>query len=362
METNTLLIIFLSVLLVIILLSLLLALLIGWFRQNRQRENRRSYAYALTPRTKKSSPAAIVTNPQASIADSLTKPAERVASTQSTIPGTVGDKSSRVDETTTFTSVAIPTDTVDIRPPIMTRIISYMDMNRKQRAALRKQAQFDYEQARGSSHQRILLDARKRIEQEKQKQEGQVKDLQRQLDTANSSHQAELRRALEQHIINTRFVEVDGIGNSLKTRIFDAIHPKSFADLRYAATVPGVGESRMAAIEVWLSQCNQQMPTLLAQSFPGSDAINQRFSSQKNLLQKNREQTQASLTILGQKIAEIDRHLSWLNTVSVQTYAEAAEGKADAQAQVARHTMGVFAEWEPIPTWFKKILDGKDIS
>lgn len=382
MEANSLLIPFIVVL-AIIIVALLLALLTEGFSGHIQlRKGRRASQYDLTPHTAGNLPNATSTRIRL-LRSRLMISIRRIGgkehhakSVDSTQEISYASKRAEPEATSRAILQKPPNEAITTRAEviqdgnttasadntIITRAVSFLDLNRKQRASLRKQARIDYEQARGSSHQRILAEARKRIERRKKELEQRVDDLQRQLDELNVAYQAELKRELELHIINTRFQEVEGIGSSLRTRIFNTLHPTCFADLHYASTVPGVGEGRMTAIMSWINNYNQQMCQLLAKPFPGSDVIERRYSDRKSTLQVGREQTQKALVNTRQQITEIDHQLSWLKVISPNTYIDAARGNVNAQAQIERHIIGVFPEWKPIPTWFKEIIDGKDIA
>lgn len=242
--------------------------------------------------------------------------------------------------------------------PRLTRV-TYTNLTARQRRAVHRQAQLDYKQARGTAHRTLLEASRQRLEGDLRQVETEIQRLREQMQSLETQHQAELRAALELYLVRHRFDEVPGIGSALKARILAATNARTLADLYRADTVPGVGEGRMAAIAAWIEQTRHQMPALLAQPFPGRDPIDQRFYQQKSDLQNTLSQRQAQAEVLRQRMTVLDQHLDALKAVTPQTFQEAASGHQEAQRAAMQYTIGLFAEWEPVPTWFQEIVERK---
>ncbi|MCC6170288.1 MAG: hypothetical protein IT329_23920 [Caldilineaceae bacterium] len=237
--------------------------------------------------------------------------------------------------------------------------VTYTALTGKQRKAIRRQAQLDYERARGSAHRKLLEETRRQLEQKQAQIDAEMQRIRQQLQALEAQYQADLRTALELHFVRDRFDQVPGIGSALKARILSATNARRLADLAAADTVVGVGESRMAAITAWIADARRQMPTLLAQPFPGRGPIDQRFHEQKSSLQHALAQCQTRSASLHRRMAALDQHLNALKTVTPQTFVEAASGSQTAQQAALHYTAGLFAEWEPVPGWFREIVEGR---
>jgi phosphoglycolate phosphatase-like HAD superfamily hydrolase len=229
----------------------------------------------------------------------------------------------------------------------------------KQRRALAQQAGRDYKSARGYAHLTMLQDVQKRLQKELAESKQRMQQAQQQLASITSQQQDALRKLLERHLIHDRFEEVVGIGPAMKQRILLETNPHRLDDLQRARLVSGVGDARLAAIQQWVHARKQELPALLQKPFPGSDQLSQHYQLRIAGLQQEIQQCQQQLLQIEQRLQMLAPHIDSLKQVQPQTYVRAAQGDGHAQADVWRFSTGLFAEWEPVPSWFKEALAGE---
>lgn len=231
------------------------------------------------------------------------------------------------------------------------------NVSRRQRKAITKQAIADYKMARGYAHRLLLTEALARLTAQlttAQKAEAETKAHIRHLE---QQQKMELQAALELHLIQTKMAEIPGIGEALRQRILEQTQARSLNDLERASTVSGVGAARMSGIRQWLQSYQAQLPALLAKPFPGSAAIKKKFTIQINATTATLQtQTQSVATLTQQQTALAER-LAPLNNMTEEHFVRAAFGSLDDQASVEQFQRGLFAEWEPMPLWFKIWLE-----
>lgn len=246
------------------------------------------------------------------------------------------------------TQTATPTIAVRVRPAKLTR---------QQKAAIVRQARLDYEHARGYVHHQILEQARKRLEMQLNQTQENIKRCNQTVRTLEEQRQQELIQQLEYHLIHNRLDEVAGIGSALKHRILTTLHARRLHDLQRAHLVSGVGQNRQYDINQWIRQYTQRLPQMVNEPFPGRDTIIKKYQSQIAEAQRTLDAQRTQQTVLAQKLALIEPHYAWLHAIDAKTFEKAALGIDAGMSELARYTVGLFAEWEPIPDWFKEIAN-----
>lgn len=246
------------------------------------------------------------------------------------------------------TQTVIPKIAVRVRPAKLTR---------QQKAAIVRQARLDYEHARGYVHHQILEKARIRLEMQLNQTQENIKRWNQKVRTLEEQRQQELIQQLEYHLIHDRLDEVAGIGSALKHRILTTLHARRLHDLQRAHLVSGVGQNRQYDINQWIRRYTQRLPQMVNEPFPGRDTILKTYQSQIAEAQRALAEQRTQQTVLAQKLALIEPHYAWLHAIDAKTFERAALGLSADMAELARYTVGLFAEWEPIPAWFKEIAD-----
>lgn len=242
----------------------------------------------------------------------------------------------------------IPTIDLRVRPAKLTR---------QQKAAIVRQARLDYEQARGYAHHQILEKARNRLQMQLNQTQENIRRCNQTVRALEEQRQHELIQQLEYHLIHDRLDEVAGIGSALKHRILTTLHARRLHDLQRAHLVSGVGQNRQYDINQWIRQYTQRLPQMVNEPFPGRDMIIKKYQIQITEAQRALETQRTQQTVLAQKLALIEPHYAWLHAIDAKTFEKAALGIDADRSELARYTVGLFAEWEPIPDWFKEIAD-----
>lgn len=237
------------------------------------------------------------------------------------------------------------------------RVIRPVTLSRQQKAAVIRQARLDYEQARGYAHYQILEKARKQLQKALEQTRSTIKEQTQKVPALEAARQHELLQELEHRLLQTRLDEVPGIGQALKQRILTTLHARRLSDLHQAYTVSGVGENRQYEINQWIHQYTQRLPQLVNEPFPGRETIIKKYESQIAETKRALAEQQRRETTLVQRLATIEPHYTWLQTIDAQTFEKAALGVSDDTTAITRYTIGLFAEWEPIPEWFKAIMN-----
>lgn len=221
--------------------------------------------------------------------------------------------------------------------------------------AIRKRAKLEHENARGTAHLRMLREARRSAWKVSRDCTRDLHDARRTLGQLEQEREKQLRQALERHIAYTYLAQVSGIGPMLRDRIFFSVFRGHLRDLRRAHVVRGVGEERQWAINVWVREYEARIPTLLNGPFPGKDQTTRRFSGEKKALETKVEGLTARVANLEAQIARMSEAMEPLQGVGVKDFVRVLRDPTCTSEQIDRYLQGVFAEWEPVPDWFKEV-------
>lgn len=234
-------------------------------------------------------------------------------------------------------------------------------LSRAQRKALVRRARYDYRHARGYLHRSVLRAARKDLEKQDARYYSEIADIQKEMAALHEKEQYALARTLEYSIVWRRFGEVPGIGPALKQRILSELRPKRLADLRRASIVHGVGQGRQKQIEKWIQQYQAKMPKMLNSPFPGRVEVEQQFANQLDQLETRLQILRYHRDRANQIRQRIDQELSWLEEVREKDFVANILDAESADKDVEEFLKGLFQEWEPVPDWFKQIVEGRKL-
>jgi hypothetical protein len=229
-------------------------------------------------------------------------------------------------------------------------------LTRKQRRALVRYARQEYATARGFAHRQILEQAHRRLHHQIDELKTAIGRSEAQLHSVETQRTSALTAQLEHHLVHDRLDEVPGIGPSLKERILAATQARKLADLHRAYIVSGVGQSRQLEIERWIQGYSARLPQLVNEPFPGRSEIMNRFEGHIAEVNRQRTRDRQALAALERQWASLEPHYTWLSQVTPKHFEHAALGLADDMAKVDRFLIGAFAEWEPLPAWFKEAI------
>jgi len=218
-------------------------------------------------------------------------------------------------------------------------------------------AALEYEQARGKQHLALLESAQQNLSIKIRDLREKIKQLEeKRLQIENSTHD-ELKKELERYIVSTKIFEVSGIGQTLGKSIIRHIYKSSITDLRYASRLQGIGENKQYAINTWIRKYEREIPKLMKQDFPGKKQL--LLVSAKKIFVLNEEICKLSFRrkYLEEKLTTINPWIDKLRKISKKDFINARLNNQNNLDEIDLFTNGVFGEWEPMPEWFKDVLN-----
>lgn len=232
-------------------------------------------------------------------------------------------------------------------------LLLFFDTDSVKKRQLKKLATHDYEQARGTAHRLLLEQAAwallAQIADYQRKTDGAKKQMKRDIEQRD----AELKQALVRWLVENHLQEVPGIGDRLKREVIHSIFKGNLDDLREAYLVLGIGQQKQQYINQWIKNYNAQIPYRLQQHFPGKLEIGRKYQQaieeQVQLIEaaeKAQEDPRA-------RLIPIDRELRWLKEIEAKHFIRAYLEPGLDREDLDRYQIGVFAEWETMPDWFR---------
>lgn len=232
-------------------------------------------------------------------------------------------------------------------------LLFFFDTDSVKERQLKKLATRDYKQARGTAHRLLLEQAASALN-------AQIVDYQRQIDGAKrqmkfdiAQRDTELTQALVRWLVENHLQEAPGIGESLKRDIIHTVFNGNLADLRRAYLVPGIGQQKQQYINQWIRHYEAQIPIRLQQHFPGKQEIERKYQKaieEQVQLIRAAERAQDEPRA---RLVPIDRELRWLKEIRAKDFVRAYLEPDREWEQLDRYQIGVFAEWEQMPDWFR---------
>ena len=222
--------------------------------------------------------------------------------------------------------------------------------------AIRRRARTDCRDARGTAHLQLLRQAQDRASAAAAKCTDELRTSRQKLTQLELAEANKLRLALERHIVHTFFDQVQGIGSTLKARILSSVFRGHLSDLKRAHSVQGVGEERQRAINKWIRQYEARIPALLETPYPGKDQILGEYSREKRDLETAIDMLEKRQARLNTRMKQIHNAIVPLEAVSVSDFVKALRDPMYPSVKTDRYLRGVFAEWEPVPDWFKEAI------
>jgi chromosome segregation ATPase len=120
--------------------------------------------------------------------------------------------------------------------------------------------------------------------------------------------------------------------------------------------VPGIGESKQRDINIWIQKYERRIPQLLEQDYVGKTAIKNRYTTKISQLEDNISELRGRQEILNKKIAKADKEINRLKEVTIADFILAVQSPENTKPAIEHYFQGAFAEWEPMPKWFKDIM------
>jgi hypothetical protein len=230
----------------------------------------------------------------------------------------------------------------------------------QERTKLRRRAGLDFRDARGATHLKLMREARERHLQAQKRCQSALDEAKKHQADVEARQTDDLRRALVDHILQTRLREIPGIGQALAGQLrWHAQNHGGLHSLRSASQhVTGIGETRQAAIDHWVAGCEVQMPTLLAEDFPGKADIQRRATADLAAIIPEIEKLTVEQTTIAARLDRLRSEIDPLEHVTPHAIYSVLHEPGSMSDVVERYLRGAFAEWEPVPDWFKEIVEG----
>jgi len=230
----------------------------------------------------------------------------------------------------------------------------------QKRNKLNKQAKLDFKSARGTVHLELMREANRRNLQELDRCRAALDGARRRQADIEARRDHELRQTLEAYILQTRLREIPGIGQALAEQLrFLAQRDGGLRALRSASNrVYGIGETRQAAIDLWVAGCETQMPILLTGDFPGKADAQKRYTTALATSSAETGKLTAQVKMISTRLDRLRIEIEPLAQVTPAAFYRALSGSESLPENAERYLRGAFAEWEPVPEWFKEIVGG----
>jgi len=221
----------------------------------------------------------------------------------------------------------------------------------------RVRASRDYRLARGTLHLKQIESALRNLS-------SRIHDLQDELSSINAKIQEleeeekeELRETFLRQVVPRELRNVPGIGSTLAEDILDRCFDGTLWSLKEAYLyVRGVGEKRQAAINDWVQSLEWELSSRLEKDFPGKKEVDERYKRHIADLKTRQVEVNKELESLKELGDQVEEKVQWLRQVRPRLFFRAYRGNKEASALVTKYLMGVFAEWEEMPEWFKKLI------
>ena len=226
-------------------------------------------------------------------------------------------------------------------------------------AEITRKARTDYQLCRGTQHVRQLRAAIARHRSATRRICKKQRGIERQLQDISKHEALDLNKALCTYIVQTRLTEVAGVGTKLKERIMTTCFDGTLESLHRASVVRGVGQEKMMAINAWIQQVRDELPSLLNHDFSGKEEIKKKYSERRRQLNKRLEPIKKTCKEATELLAIAESKLKELEQVGIADFRRALHGDATAAKRVGWYSQGAFAEWEPVPAWYREIISAE---
>jgi hypothetical protein len=236
-------------------------------------------------------------------------------------------------------------------------IMSTFSPTAKLRAAMKRQAMLDYQQARGLEHLSLLRRGRAHLLARVASMNEDINACQTDLISLAKEEQALLQKALERQIITEHFNEIPGMPAQLQAGLKAFALKSHLADLKQASRkVPGIDDSQQFTINAWVSGWEQRLPALFQRDFLGKAAIQDDYAFRRSAKASQLETLRNGVARWNEISALTDAEIKTLSQVSANDLSLALLHPGNVYPAVEHFIQGIFGEWEPMPDWLQEML------
>jgi hypothetical protein len=210
--------------------------------------------------------------------------------------------------------------------------------------------------ARGSIHLKHIRNSLKILNKNITNLDKEKQKLEQDLHKLKQRTSERLLNALSKHIVATRLSEIEGIGPILRDRIILNCFDGTLGSLKKAYRIEGIGAIKIRSISRWLEEVEQEIPQLLKYDFPNKMTIIEeckRDEHEINEQLRNISERSAPMNEIKKKAMEEKNRLS---VVDSSHFRKSYQLNTEASEMVNQYLIGVFAEWEPMPMWFRILI------
>jgi hypothetical protein len=228
---------------------------------------------------------------------------------------------------------------------------------------LRRRALHDYRAARGTQHLLQLLAAVSVLRDTLRDRQDRIDDLEQQLARLRTRRALELHQALTEQLVHQRLIEVKGIGTALSQLVILYCFRGRLNDLHTATRVEGIGPALQTAISAWVVERQAEFPGLLVRGFAGKQRIEAKYAELEASLARQLKGERVTLKRSGQLYDTARAEIARLQRVRLAHVRKALRRRStlrrsDRGSPVpAWYLKGVYPPWEPMPDWFRTLLD-----
>jgi len=182
-------------------------------------------------------------------------------------------------------------------------------------------------------------------------------DLEKDLGIVEEEKEKKLVEILSRQLIKTYLPDAEGIGEKLTKKILDECFDGTLESLRYAYIVNGVGDSKQYGINEWLGPMERKFQYQLGQDFPGKMEIMEGYTKKHGDLKNRLKEVSEKLRKMEELGKEADKQRLFLEGVKFKHFMRSYFEPAGKDTSIERYILGVHPEWEPMPEWFRDLLE-----
>lgn len=222
---------------------------------------------------------------------------------------------------------------------------------------IHERARLDCENARGTIHRQLLLNAEPNLQAVTRKAHKQVIALEGMIGQLESERDTELRKAVVRPIVDKELATLPGIGPRLATAIQSQIFTGTLESLRQASQIEGIGPQKQATINNWIDDLLLRLPDLLNGPFLYKAEITARYTHEIREKKAELNKARAYENDLRKTLQQLYDELDWLMGVTSHNFEMALSGNNEQHECLSRYLLGVFPSWEQMPKWFARALE-----
>lgn len=217
-------------------------------------------------------------------------------------------------------------------------------------------ARSDYLQARGTYHLRQIKISLRRLKEKINILKIEEDELIAKIKNLKEERSRKLLEALSSFLVQGQFIDIRGVGPTLRQRIISHCFDGTIQSLKRANAVRGIGGEKYYAVCQWVSAVESKLPDLLKDDFPNKNSIIEEYNQQG--LQIN-----AKLRNIKKEISELIslREASLkakanLEKVKITSFIKSYRLSEEDSMNVNEYLQGIFPEWGKIPQWYKILI------